>query len=104
MSGRILTILVLCSGVLKLVRSLDMTNPGIPDIASDLYPTFVYTEDNLGVKAEKLLLAGFGAMATEAQSQFSRELHLPVDLVLGGAGVAGENSLGLVGYLKSLAA
>jgi hypothetical protein len=26
-----------------------------------------------------------------------------VDLVRGGAGVAGENSLGLVGYLKSLA-
>jgi type IV pilus assembly protein PilM len=104
LSGRILTILVVCSGALKLVRSLELTNPDIPEIASDLFPTFVYTEDNLGVKAEKLLLAGFGAMATEAQSQFSRELHLPVDLVLGGAGVAGENSLGLVGYLKSLAA
>jgi hypothetical protein len=94
---------VVCSGVLKLVRSLDLTNPGIPDIAADLYPTFVYTEDNLGGKAEKLLLAGFGAMAAEAQDQFSRDLHLPVDLVRTGAGVAGENSLGLVGYLKSLA-
>ncbi len=103
-SGRILTILVLCSGVLKLVRSLDLTNPGIPEIASDLYPTFVYTEDNLGVKAEKLLLAGFGEMAVEAQNQFSRELNLPVDLVRAGAGVAGENSLGLAGYLQSLAA
>jgi len=81
-----------------------MTNPGIPEIASDLYPTFVYTEDNLGVKAEKLLLAGFGEMAVEAQNQFSRELNLPVDLVRAGAGVAGENSLGLAGYLQSLAA
>jgi len=104
LSGRILTILVVCSGVLKLVRSLEMTSLGIPEIASDLYPTFVYTEDNLGVKAEKLLLAGFGVMATEAQSLFSRELHLPVDLVQGVSGAAGENSLGLAGYLKSLAA
>ena len=104
LSGRILTILVVCSGVLKLVRSLEMTSLGIPEIASDLYPTFVYTEDNLGVKAEKLLLAGFGVMATEAQSLFSRELHLPVDLVQGASGAAGENSLGLAGYLKSLAA
>jgi len=85
------------------VRSLELSNPGIPDIASDLYPTFVYTEDNLGGKAEKLLLAGFGSIAADAQSQFSRELHLPVELVRAGAGVAAENSLGLVGYLKSLA-
>jgi type IV pilus assembly protein PilM len=103
LSGRMLTILVVCSGVLKLVRSLELTNPGIPEIASDLYPTFVYTEDNLGGQAEKLLLAGFGGMAAEAQNQFARELHLPVELVRAGAGVAGENSLGLVGYLKSLA-
>ena len=103
LSGRMLTILVVCSGVLKLVRSLELSHPGIPDIASDLYPTFVYTEDNLGGQAQKLLLAGFGGMAGEAQDQFSRELHLPVELVRAGAGVAAENSLGLLGYLKSLA-
>jgi len=104
LSGRMLTIMVLSSGVLKLVRSLELSQPGISEIASDLYPTFVYTEDNLGVKAEKLLLAGFGKIAEEARVQFARELHLPVDLVRAAAGVAGDSSLGLVGYLKSLAA
>ena len=104
LSGRMLTIMVLSSGVLKLVRSLELTQPDISEIASDLYPTFVYTEDNLGVKAEKLLLAGFGKMAVEAQDQFARELHLPVEPVRSGAGAAAESSLGLVGYLKSLAA
>lgn len=104
LSGRMLTIMVVSSGVLKLVRSLELSHPGIPEIASDLYPTFVYTEDNLGVKVEKLLLAGFGEMAAEAKHQFARELNLPVDVIRAAAGVAGENSLGLVGYLKSLAA
>src|SRR2546421_6558473 len=67
LSGRMLTILVLSSGVLKLVRSLDLTEPGIAEIVADLYPTFVYIEDNLGTKAEKLLLAGFGPSAAEAR-------------------------------------
>jgi hypothetical protein len=58
----------------------------------------------LGAKAEKLLLAGFGGMAAEAQDQFARELHIPVDLVRASAGVASENNLGLLGYLQALAA
>jgi type IV pilus assembly protein PilM len=103
LSGRMLTIMVVSSRVLKLVRSLDLSQPGIPEIASDLYPTFVFTEDNLGVKAEKLLLAGFGNMAEDARAQFARELHLPVEVIRAAAGVAGENSLGLMGYLRSLA-
>lgn len=103
LSGRILTILVTSSGVLKLVRSLELTEPGTAAIAADLYPTFVYIEDNLGAKAEKLLLAGFGGIAAEAREQFMRELGLPVALI-GGAGVAGENALGLLGYLQSLQA
>jgi type IV pilus assembly protein PilM len=104
LSGRILTILVMSSGVLKLMRSLELNEPGIPEIASDLYSTFVYTEDNLGVKADKLLLAGFGKIGPEAQEQFTRELRVPVEQVRTGAGAAVENSLGLAGYLKSLAA
>jgi type IV pilus assembly protein PilM len=104
LSGRMLTILVLSSGVLKLVRSLELTEPGVADIAADLYPTCVYIEDNLDARAEKLLLAGFGRFGAEARDQFSRELRLPVELISAGPGVAGENNLGLLGYLQSLAA
>jgi type IV pilus assembly protein PilM len=102
LSGRMLTILVLSAGVLKLVRSLELNEPGIAEIVADLYPTFVYIEDNLGTKAEKLLLAGFGPSAMEARDQFSRELGLPVELVRAGVGAAAENNLGLLGYLQSL--
>lgn len=104
LSGRMLTILVVCSGLLKLVRSLELAEPGIAEIAADLYPTFVYIEDQLGTKAEKLLLAGFGGFGAEARAQFARELHLPVELIHTGAAEAGDNNLGLLGYLRSFAA
>ena len=104
LSGRMLTILVVSAGVLKLVRSLELTEPGTAEIAADLYPTLVYIEDTLTAKAEKLLLAGFGRFGAEAREQFTRELRLPVDLVHASAGVSGENSLGLAGYLESLGA
>ncbi|HKW99319.1 MAG TPA: hypothetical protein VJN43_16385 [Bryobacteraceae bacterium] len=103
LSGRILTILVLKNGVLKLVRSLELAGAETSEMAADLYPTLVYIEDNLGAKAEKLLLAGFGRFAAEARSRFAAELALPVENVPSPAGVAGENNLGLLGYLQSVA-
>ncbi len=101
LSGRMLTILVVSSGVLKLVRSLELSEPGIAEIAADLYPTFVYIEDQLGAKAEKLLLAGFGRFSAEARDLFARELQLPVELMRARVGVAADNNLGLLGYLQS---
>jgi len=102
LSGRVLTILVVSSGALKLVRSLELGDQGVAEIAADLYPTFVYIEDNLKAKADKLLLAGFGRLAAEAREQFTREVQLPVDLVHAKTGIAGESNLGLLGYLHSL--
>jgi type IV pilus assembly protein PilM len=104
LSGRMITILVLDSGVLKLIRSLELAEPGIAEIAADLYPTFVYVEDNLGARAERLLLCGFGRQAVEAQQRFERELNVPVQVVGSTGGGASENNLGLLGYLHSLAA
>jgi len=104
LSGRILTFLVLSSGILKLVRSLELGEPGVAEIAADLYPTFVYIEDNLDGRAEKLLLCGFGALAVAAREQFTRELGMPVELIRAGTGPAAENSMGLLGYLQSLQA
>ena len=104
LSGRMLTILVVSAGSLKLVRSLELIEPGIAEIAADLYPTFVYIEDNLEAKAGKLLLAGFGRFGAEAREQFGRELELPVELIQAATGVAGEHNLGLLGYLQSFTA
>src|SRR5258708_641880 len=102
LSGRMLTIMVVSSGVLKLVRALELTEASIAEVAADLYPTLVYIEDNLSAKAEKVLLAGFVRFGAEARDVFAQELRVPVDLVRAGVGVAGENNLGLLRYLQSL--
>ena len=66
-------------GVLKLVRSLELTERSLAEIAADLYPTFVYVEDNLQAHAARLLLCGFGALEAAATQQFQREMSIPVE-------------------------
>ena len=58
-TGGVLTVMVLQHGRLKLVRCLEVHANDVAEIAADLYPTFVYIEDNIGAKADRLLLCGF---------------------------------------------
>jgi hypothetical protein len=60
-------------------------------------------EDNLGGRAENLILCGFGPESDEAQRRFEEELSVPVDLLRSPLGVPGENDAGLLGYLRSIA-
>ena len=102
LSGRVLTVMVLEKGALRLVRSLELTNASIAEIAADLYPTFVYIEDSLAAKAQKLLLCGFGSQMEEARREFQTELGLEVEPVRSQFGPPGENNAGLLGYLESM--
>jgi type IV pilus assembly protein PilM len=101
LSGRILTILVREKSLLKLVRCLEMQSASLDDIAGVLAPTLVYMEDNLGGRADKLLLCGFGPAADEAQRRFAEELQVEVELVRSPLAVPGETDAGLLGYLKA---
>jgi type IV pilus assembly protein PilM len=103
LSGRVLTVLVREKGILKLVRCLEMPSASLEDIAGVLAPTLVYMEDNLGGRAEKLLLCGFGALTDEAQRRFEEELQVPAEPVYSPLAVPGETDAGLLGYLKSIA-
>jgi hypothetical protein len=60
-------------------------------------------EDNLGGRAEKLLLCGFGARAEDAKRLFEQELSVEVDELRSPLGVPGEHNAGLLGYLRSVA-
>lgn len=101
LSGRVLSLIVADGATLKLVRCLELPRPSLADIAADLYPTFVFAEDQLSRKAQRLLLCGFGALAEEARSQFHAELDIPVDLIASRLGTPGEGNAGLLGYLQS---
>jgi type IV pilus assembly protein PilM len=102
-TGHALTVMVRQKGAVKLVRCLELQGAELEDIAAVLLPTFVYVEDNLGARAEKLILCGFGAHTDEAQRRFSEELGVEVDLLRSPLGAPGESNAGLLGYLRSIA-
>jgi type IV pilus assembly protein PilM len=103
LTAGVLTVMVTDKGRLRLVRCLELTDSSVEEIAADLYPTFVFVEDNLGAKTEKLLLCGFGGMLEEARQRFSEELGITVEPVRSPLGVPGEHDAGLLGYLRSVA-
>src|SRR5260221_1803299 len=98
LSGSVLALMVLNGGVLKLIRCLELG-----DVAADVYPTIAYVEDQLGAKAEMLLLCGFGAGTEEYQRQFHKDLGIPVEALRSPAGIPGETNAGLMGYLMGAA-
>lgn len=103
LTGRVITVIVRERSTLKLVRCLEIPSASLDDIAAVLAPTLVYVEDNLGGRAERLFLCGFGAQSDEAQRRFDTELGTPVEILRSPLGVAGENNAGLLGYLRSIA-
>jgi type IV pilus assembly protein PilM len=102
LTGRALTLLAREKGTLKLVRCVELPSAELEDVTAVLAPTFVYMEDNLGGRAEKLLLCGFGSRADEAQRLFHEELGVEVEQMRSPLGVPGENNAGLLGYLRSV--
>jgi type IV pilus assembly protein PilM len=102
LTGHVLSVLVRDKSTLKLVRCLELPSSSLEDVAGQLFPTFVYVEDNLGARAEKLLLCGFGPETSEAQRRFQEELGIEVEPLHSPLGAPGENNAGLLGYLRSL--
>ena len=102
LSGRVLSVMVVENGGLKLVRSLELTSPEPADVMGDLYPTLVFVEDQWGAPAGRLLLAGFGERTRTVVDQFHRELGIEVEPVRAAAGIPGEYNAGLLGYLRSV--
>jgi type IV pilus assembly protein PilM len=103
LTGHVLTVVVRQKGVLKLVRCLEMPSSDLEDVAAVLLPTFVYVEDNLGGRAERLILCGFGEHMNEAQHRFQNELSVEAEPLRSPLGPCGENNAGLFGYLRAIA-
>jgi type IV pilus assembly protein PilM len=103
LTGRVLSVVVRDKGAVKLIRCLDMPSAELDDIAAVLLPTFVYIEDNLGGRAARLILCGFGSQTEEAQRRFQEELAVEVEPARSPLGIPGENNAGLLGYLRSIA-
>jgi type IV pilus assembly protein PilM len=102
-TGRVLSVVVRSKSAVKLVRCIEIPSTDLEDVAAVLLPTFVYIEDNLGGRAEHLILCGFGAQSDEAQRRFQEELSVQVEPLRSPLGTPGENNAGLLGYLRSIA-
>jgi type IV pilus assembly protein PilM len=103
MTGHVLTVLVRQKGALRLVRCLELPSADLSDIGAVLLPTLVYVEDNLGGRADKLLLCGFGPETAEAERRFQEELGVEIEPLRSPLATPGENNAGLLGYLRSIA-
>jgi type IV pilus assembly protein PilM len=103
LTGRTLSVLVRQGALLKLMRCIEVASADLEEIAGVLGPTFVYIEDNLGGRAERLILCGFGAQTDEARRRFHEELGVEVEALRSPLGTPGENNAGLLGYLRSIA-
>ena len=101
-SGHVLTVVVRSQGVVKLVRCLEIPSPAWEDIAAVLQPTFVFAEDNLGAKVDRLILCGFGAETDAAQRRFQVEFEVAAEPLRSPLGLPSENNAGLLGYLRSI--
>jgi type IV pilus assembly protein PilM len=102
-AGSVLTVPVCEKGRLRLVRCLEVAGNTFEDIAAVLLPTFVYVEDNLGGRPEKLILCGFGSHTEDAAQRFREELGVEVEPLRSPLGIPGEHNAGLLGYLRSAA-
>jgi len=103
LAGSVLTVPVRDKGHLRLVRCLEVPSNTLEDIAGVLLPTFVYIEDNLGGRPEKLLLCGFGDDTQEAVHRFREELAVDVEPLHSPLGMPQAHDAGLLGYLRSVA-
>ena len=70
LAGKVLTVMVVPAGRLKLFRCLQLEGSDDDEILSMLLPTFAYAEDELGTQVKKLVLCGFphAAGPVEAES------------------------------------
>jgi type IV pilus assembly protein PilM len=102
-SGKVLTVPVRDKGQVRMVRCLEVPAATFEDIIAVLLPTFVYIEDNLGGRPDKLFLCGFGPATDEAARRFQEELGVEVEPLRSPLGVPGEHNAGLLGYLRGMA-
>ncbi|MGC8793215.1 MAG: type IV pilus biogenesis protein PilM [Bryobacteraceae bacterium] len=102
LSGRFLTISVLEGSALKLLRWIELSEASPREILEPLYPTLAYAEDELGARAGKVLLCGFGAMTEGLRAELQRELGMACEPLRSRWGAVESTNAGLLGWLESL--
>jgi hypothetical protein len=95
LARRVLTVMVVANGTLKLFRCVELEQTTEEEILSVLYPTLAYIEDELGSRADRLILCGFveGALSS---------VDLKTETLQSRLGATDAYNAGLLGYLEGL--
>jgi type IV pilus assembly protein PilM len=94
LAGKVLSVMVVALGHLKLFRCLPIEDASDEEILSVLLPTFAFAEDQLGTQVKKLVLCGF--------PHVPQGLPVEADVLRGRSGIAGANHAGLAGYMEGM--
>lgn len=98
LSGTALTLAVLEGGALKLLRSIELASGAAEEIASHLYPTFAYMDDQLGTRPQQVFTCGLGPVLNE---ELAREIQDACVPLRSRFGLPHQFNAGLLGYLES---
>lgn len=108
LSGGLMTIAAVDSGVVRMVRPIELTPDAddrerlIEDMLADLYPTGVYVEERVGGRIDRLVLAGFGDLLPKALERFPQELAVRAEpLRVPSGATVGPREAGIWGYLSA---
>ena len=93
LAGRVLTVMVLAAGIVKLVRCVELENTSEESMLLVIYPTLAYIEDELGSKADQIAVCGF-------PPEFVKSAGVPVRTLVSRLGKTGPWNAGLLGYLE----
>jgi type IV pilus assembly protein PilM len=100
LSGRVLTVAVIEESAVRLVRCVELEQVTEPEVSAVLEPTFVYVEDRLGKRADRVVMCGFGGRG----EKWSAGWGIPAETLRAPHGAAGEGDAGLLGLLEGEAA
>jgi type IV pilus assembly protein PilM len=101
LSGKVLTVAVVKSGMLKLVRCVELADLSTEEIMAVLFPTVAYVEDEMAVRPDRVLLCGFGSVGEQYGTQWATELGVPFEALRSRLGTPGPYNAGLLGYLET---
>jgi type IV pilus assembly protein PilM len=102
LSGHTLTLAVAQDGILKLLRTLEITDGSAAEIASHLYPTFAYIEDQLAAKAERVLVCGLAPLAERLREELGNGAGPAIEPLRSRLGVPHHYNAGLLGCLEAI--
>ncbi len=97
----VLTAAVFRNKTLKMVRTVELMQLTVEEVAGVLFPTLAYMEDEWKLKADRIVVCGFGKEQQDVEAYLRGETGLLVEPLRSPHGAASEENAGLLGYLTS---